>query len=479
MYERYGLFIDGNWRPAFSGATYGVVNPATEEPLGEAPRASAEDAEAAIASAERGLQAWQGKTSWERARIIRRIGELLTERSADIARTMTLEVGKPLAQSQREIALSADQFEWMAEEARRIYGHTLDSRVPGGQISVTYEPVGIVAAFTAWNFPAVLLARKLAAALAAGCSIICRPSTEAPGTAMQIVACGADAGVPAGVINLLTGSASAIAPTLMASPPVRKVSLTGSVEVGKQLLRAAADTVKRVSMELGGHAPVIVFDDADAAAVAELSVPVKFANAGQVCVSPSRFYIHESRVDVFTEKFAAAAKALKIGNGLDPATQLGPLSTQRRRDEVEALVSETLSRGAELVTGGRRPSEFNRGYFYEPTVFRNVADDSRLMTEEPFGPVVPITTFRDFDEVIARANSLELGLSSYVFTRSLKQAREAARRLQSGMVGVNSYALAAAEAPFGGVKQSGFGREGGAIGIKDYLDVKYTHFVSA
>lgn len=479
MYSEFGLFVDGTWRPAASGETYVTINPADEEPLGEAPSAGEADVLAAIDSAGRGMAAWGEVDSWSRARIIRRIGELMVERSEDLARRMTLEVGKPLAQSRREIQLAADQFEWYAEETKRLYGRTVESRLPGGRIEVTGRPVGIVAAFTAWNFPAVLIARKVAPALAAGCAVICRPSIEAPGTAMALIQCCHDAGVPAGAVNLLTGRASAIGPALMASPAVRKISLTGSTEVGKQLLREAADTVKRVSMELGGHAPVIVFEDADAEAIAETTVPVKFANAGQVCVSPSRFFIHESKVEAFTDRFVAATEALKIGSGLDHDTALGPLSTEKRRQQTEALVADTLESGARLRTGGRRPSGFNRGFFYEPTVFDEVPDDARIMSDEPFGPVVPITTFRDFDEVIARANALPLGLSSYVFTRSLKTAHAASEAIESGMVGVNTYGLAAAEAPFGGIKESGFGREGGTEGIRDYLDVKYTHLVLA
>ncbi len=479
MYGEFGLFIDGAWRPAASGETYTTINPADEEPLGDAPSAGEADVQAAIEAAERGMAAWGAVGSWDRAKVIRRVGELMLERTEDLARRMTLEVGKPLAQSRREIQLAADQFEWYAEETKRLYGRTIESRLPGGRIEVTARPVGVVAAFTAWNFPAVLLARKIAPALAAGCSIICRPSVEAPGTAMALIQCCHDAGLPAGAVNLLTGRASEIGPALMASPVVRKVSLTGSTDVGKQLLRDAADTVKRVSMELGGHAPVIVFEDADAEAIAEMTVPVKFANAGQVCVSPSRYFIHESKVQAFAERFAAVSKTLKIGNGLDPDTTLGPLSTEKRRAQTEALVADTLESGARLLTGGQRPAGFNRGYFYEPTVFDQVPDTARILAEEPFGPVVPITSFSDFDEVIAKANALPLALSSYVFTRSLKTAHAASEAIAAGMVGVNTYGLAAAEAPFGGIRESGFGREGGIEGIRDYLDVKYTHLVLA
>lgn len=477
MYDKYGLYIGGQWRPAASGATYTTINPATEEPLGAAPAAGAADAEAAIAAATKGLAVWRATHPFERARVLRRIAQLLVERQDQIPRMMALEIGKPLPQAQREILSAAEHFEWNAEEAKRIYGETLPSRVADGRIQIDYQPVGIVAAYSAWNFPIILPARKLAPALAAGCAVIVRPADETPGSAMLLIACCHDAGLPPGVVNLLTGKPGDISPTLMASPLVRKVSLTGSTRVGREVMAAAAQTIKRVSMELGGHAPVIVCDDADAEAVAAMAVPVKFANGGQICVSPTRFYVHESKEAAFTKRFVEAARALKIGDALDPATQMGPLATRKRRDAIEALVERTKAEGAALLTGGQRPAELNRGYFFEPTVFGRVPETATIMHEEPFGPIAPITTFRDFDDVIARANALEYGLASYVFTKSMKRAQEAATRLESGMVATNTFALATVEAPFGGIKQSGFGREGGAHGIKDYLDIKYTHMV--
>jgi succinate-semialdehyde dehydrogenase/glutarate-semialdehyde dehydrogenase len=479
MYEGYGLFVGGQWRPAAGGASYAVTNPATEEPLGRAPLASAEDAEAAIAAAAKALPAWRRTQPWERARVIRRIGELMRERIDALARIMTLEVGKPLAQSKAELQGSIEQFEWFAEETKRLYGQIVESRTAGGTIHITYEPVGVVAAFSAWNFPAVLMSRKIAPALAAGCTIICRPSEETPGMAMAIVKCCEDAGVPAGVVNLLTGKSSTISPVLMASPVVRKVSLTGSTAVGKLLLKAAADTVKRVSMELGGHAPVIIHEDVDIEQVATASAQAKFRNAGQVCVSPSRFYVHESKVAPFTARFVETTKKLKLGDGMAPDTDVGPLATRKRLEQIEALVEDTRTSGAKLLAGGQRPPGFNRGYFYEPTVFDEVPDAARIMHDEPFGPVAPITSFSDFDDVVRRANATPMGLASYVFTKSLKRAHETSEAIEAGMVGVNTYALAVAEAPFGGVKESGFGREGGSLGIKDYLDVKLTSMVMA
>ena len=479
MYQDYGLYIDGGWRPAASGETYAPVNPATEEALGEAPSAGEADVHAAIAAAERGLAVWRKTDPWERARIIRRIGDLMSERIDDLAKWLTLELGKPLAQSKGELGLSVDQFHWFAEETKRIYGQTVEARTADERLTVTYQPVGIVAAFTAWNFPVVLMSRKIAPALAAGCSIICRPSIEAPGSAMALIQCCHDAGVPPGVVNMLTGRASAISPTLMGAQAVRKVSLTGSVDVGKQLLREAADTVKRVSMELGGHAPVIVFDDADAEKVAEMSAISKFRHCGQVCVSPSRFYVHESKIDAFAKRFVEGAEALKIGNGMEEGIDLGPMTTKDRLDDIEEMVAASVKEGATLLTGGKRPAGFNRGYFYEPTVFGDVKDSARIMNEEPFGPIAPITSFKDFDEVMERANSLTLGLASYVFTSSLKRAHAASAAMEAGMVAINTYALATAEAPFGGIGDSGMGREGGSIGIKDYLDAKYTRMALA
>lgn len=477
MYERYGLFIDGAWRPASDGGTYPVIDPATEDALGQAPAATEVDVHAAIESAQAGLKVWRNIQAWERAKIIRRIGELIEERSEEMARWMTLEVGKPLAQARVEVQMSADQFNWFSEETKRIFGQVIESRLPDHRLMVTHQPVGVVAAFSAWNFPAILASRKIAPALAAGCSIIVRPSEESPGTVMAMIKCCEDAGVPKGVVNLLTGKASKIAGPLMASTVVRKVSLTGSTEVGKLMIRQSADTVKKLSMELGGHAPVIVFGDVDAEKTAETLAVAKYRNAGQVCVSPSRFYVHESHKQKFAARFAEVAKSLKLGSGLEDGVDMGPVATRRRLDDIEKLVEDTKAEGANLLAGGRRPAGFNRGFFYEPTVFDNVRDDGRLMTEEPFGPVAPITSFGDFDEVIERANSLEMGLAGFVFTSSQKTAHAASAALETGMVGVNTLAIATAEAPFGGIKQSGFGREGGSIGIKDYLDVKLTSMV--
>lgn len=472
MYDQYGLFIAGNWRKTGGSGTLDVIDPATGEAIGQAPQCSVADVEEAITSAETGLKLWRATPAWTRADILHKIADAMLARSEEAARRITLEAGKPLAQSRREWVLSIDQFRWQAEEARRIYGRTVESRSPGGRIEVSHEPVGVVAAFTAWNFPAVLIARKAAPALAAGCSILIRPSREVPGTAMIMIDCMREAGLPAGVVQLVIGPTSTTYDTIMKSKVVRKISLTGSTPVGQQMIRDSAATLKRVSMELGGNAPVIIFDDAELEKTLDVCVPVKFANAGQVCVTGDRFYVHESLHDKFVEGFAARAKALKLGHGLEDQTQMGPLINQRRIDAIEAIMADAKAKGGKLHAGGKRPSGQNKGFFYEPTVISHLPDDAKALAEENFGPIAAITSFSNDDEVYARANSTDMGLSAYVFTRNPNRIRDAGARLESGMVGVNSFALAAAEAPFGGIKYSGMGREGGTEAIHDYLNVK-------
>jgi succinate-semialdehyde dehydrogenase / glutarate-semialdehyde dehydrogenase len=472
MYSEWGLFIDGAWRPSGGKGANAVLDPASGDVLGQAPAASAADTADAIEAAAKAFETWSATPAWTRADTLHRVADAMAARSEEAARIITLEAGKPLAQSRREWQLSTDQFRWYAEEARRIYGRIVESRAPGGRIEVTHEPVGVVAAFTAWNFPAVLIARKVAPALAAGCTVVVRPSREVPGVAMTIFACLRDAGVPAGVANLVIGATEDTYRVLMDSPVVRKVSLTGSTEVGQQMIRDAAATMKRVSMELGGNAPMIVFDDADLDKSLDLAVPTKYANAGQVCVTPDRFYVHESIFKPFAEGFTARAKALKVGHGLDEASQMGPLINKRRRESIEAVVADARDRGGTITTGGAAPADRNTGFFYAPTVITGLPDDAKALAEENFGPIAAITPFSSDDEVYRRANDSPYGLSAYAFTRSAARAREAVARLQSGMVGINSFALAAAEAPFGGIKYSGMGREGGTEGIADYCNTK-------
>jgi succinate-semialdehyde dehydrogenase/glutarate-semialdehyde dehydrogenase len=472
MYQQFGLFINGEWLAKGGAGSSEVTDPATGEVLGSAPQASVADVEAAIAAARRGLAAWRATPAWSRADTLHAVASIMQQRSEEAARCITLETGKPIAQARREWALSIDQFRWYAEEARRIYGRIVESRAPGGRIEVSHEPIGIVAAFTAWNFPAVLIARKVAPALAAGCSVIVRPSRETPGSAMVLVDCLKQVGLPPGAVGLVIGPTSTTYATLMAAADVRKISLTGSTAVGQQMIRDSADTLKRVTMELGGNAPVVVHGDIDLDKVLDVCVPVKFANAGQVCVTADRFFVHESLHDRFVEGFAARARALRLGHGLDETTQMGPLINQRRLDAIEAIVAEARDLGGRVVAGGRRPPGQNKGYFYEPTVIAGLPDRALAVAEENFGPVAAITAFSAGEDVYARANAGNYALAAYAFTRDPSRMREAVARLEAGMVGINSFALAAAEAPFGGIKASGMGREGGSEGIHDYLNVK-------
>jgi succinate-semialdehyde dehydrogenase / glutarate-semialdehyde dehydrogenase len=472
MDMKSGQLIAGNWCKGNSADVITAVDPATEEVLNQFPAASATDTEDAIAAANIAQQQWRKTSAWARADILHKCADVMTARTEEAARQITLEAGKPLAQSRREWQLSIDQFRWYAEEARRITGQIIESRAPGGRLEVHHEPVGVVAAFTAWNFPAVLIARKVAPALAAGCSVIVRPSRETPGTAAVLMDCLVAAGVPAGVVSLVVGPTSTTYDVLMKSPVVRKVSLTGSSSVGQQMLRDAALTFKRATMELGGNAPVIVFDDANLESTLDTVVAVKFANAGQVCVTGDRFYVHESLHDKFVDGFAARAKALKLGHGLDDATQMGPLINAKRVSAIDSIVADARKQGGRIVTGGERSSDKNKGFFYAPTVISHLPDSARALAEENFGPIAAITSFQSDDEVYTRANSTDLGLSAYAFTQSAKRMRETVARLEAGMVGINSFALAAAEAPFGGIKASGMGREGGDLGIHDYLNVK-------
>lgn len=476
MYRNYGLFIDGRWRGASGGASP-VLSPVTENPLGEAPVATSGDTEAAIEAAARGLVAWRSKTAFERADALHAIADEMIRRKDEAARMISTETGKPIAQAEREWGLSCDQFRWYAEEARRIYGRIVESRVPGGRFEITREAIGVVAAFTAWNFPAALVARKIAPALAAGCSVIARPSNQTPGVAMVMVDCCRAGNLPEGVVNLVVGPTSATYGPIMASPLVRKVSLTGSTRIGQQMIRDSADTMKKVTMELGGNAPFIVYDDADLETALDVSVPTKFANAGQVCVTADRFFIHESLHDDFVAGFAERAKALKLGDGLDPSVQMGPVINGSRRSELEAVITGAVKAGARVVTGGGRASAFNAGFFLEPTVLADVADDMKVFAEENFGPIAAIARFRDEDEVLERANAGEMGLSAFAFTRSPDRARRTVAALKAGMVGINSFAMAASEAPFGGTRYSGMGREGGSEGIADYLDTKLAQIV--
>ncbi len=474
-YQAPALIIGNELRKGRSRSDFAVINPATEEVLGELAFASGADVADALASAERGFAEWRKVGPWARSDMLRKIAGLIRERMPEIARLLTMEVGKPIGEAEAEVISGAEHFEWAADQARQLSGETVNSRGPGGRGLMTYEPVGVVLALTAWNFPINLSARKICMALAAGCSVIVRPAEEAPACVAAMVQCCVDAGLPAGAITLLFGTPEEVIAPLMAAPSVRKVSFTGSTRVGKILIHQSADTVKRLTMELGGHAPVLVLEDADVAFAAETAALAKFRNSGQVCAAPSRFYVHEKLADEFADGFVKVAKRLRLGNGLDRAVTMGPMTTIRQRDRAEALVADARQRGANILCGGGRPADINAGYFFEPTVMTNVHPDSEILREEPFAPVAPILPFSDVEEAIARANALEAGLASYLFTRSLSAATMVSERIEAGMVGINTCVVAIPEGPFGGVKQSGYGREGGPTAIHDYLNIKFTH----
>ena len=476
MYENFGQFINGKWQKSLSGETYDVINPATEEIIGKASKANKKDVHAALKSAEIGLEIWKNTSPWERAKVLRKISELIRKKVDILSKWMTMEVGKPLSEGPGEINGAADIFEWNSEETKRIYGEINQSRFPNTRIHVYYQPVGVVAALIPWNFPIILASRKISTALAAGCSVIVKPDVITPGCVMELINICNEAGVPPGVISLLSGDPATIASELISSDVIKKISITGSTRVGKLILKQAADKVQRVTMELSGHSPFIVFDDVDINKVTDMAIAAKFRNNGQVCISPNRFYIHENKKDEFTKQIVEKTKKLIIGNGLNNDTNLGPLTTKKRLDELELLVEKTKKEGATVLCGGQRPPEFNKGYFYEPTVFDNIKDNFTIMKEEPFGPIIPLLTFRDFDEVIERANNNDLGLASYIYTNNLETANRASERIETGTVAVNTAVVAVAEAPFGGIKQTGYGREGGSMAIKDYLNIKYTHF---
>lgn len=475
MYSKFGLFINGGWT---AGSQSGeVISPVSGAALGTVPFATVEDTKAALEAAAAALPRLRDMGGFARADALHKAADEMFRRADEAARMIVAETGKPIAQAGREWGLACDQFRWFAEEARRIYGRIIDSRVPGGRFEVTREPVGIVGAFTAWNFPAALPARKLAPALAAGCPVVLRPSSQTPGVAMVMVDCLHAAGLPDGAVNLVAGATGATYAPIMADKRVRKVSLTGSTRVGQQMIRDAAGTVKKVSMELGGNAPLIIHDDADLEAALDMTVPTKFANCGQVCVTPDRIFVHDSLHDAFVEGFVARTAKIRLGDGMDPETGMGPLINGGRLEEIEAIIADAVSTGAKLVHGGKRPAEFNSGFFFEPTVLVDVTDGMKVFAEENFGPIAAITRFSNEDEALTRANASDMGLSAYAFTRSPERARRMTAGLRAGMVGINSFALAASEAPFGGTNHSGMGREGGIEGIEDYLDTKLAQIV--
>lgn len=471
------LYIDGRWRPASDGARSDVIDPATELPVASVAMATPADVDEALAAAAAGFATWRATSAWERSRALRAMADTVRAQVDRYADVMTSEQGKPLAQARAEVLSSADQFDWYADEARRIYGRTVDGHSTDMRITVRREPIGPIAAFAPWNFPSLLPARKIAPALAAGCSVVLVPPIEAPLSSLLFAEAADSAGVPAGVLNVITGDPPTLSDHLVTSPIIRKVSLTGSVPVGIAVNTLAAKTLKSVSMELGGHSPVLVFPDADIDAAARAAALGKFRNAGQVCISASRFLVHESVVEQFTAAFVEQTRQLRLGPGHDPDTDMGPLGSARRREAVEAMVADAVGKGAQVAHGGVRPEEFQSGFFFAPTVLTGVTQEMDVMTEEPFGPIAPITSFSEFDEAIAIANSTAFGLAGFVYTRDLDTAYRASEALETGMVGVNHLTIATAEAPFGGVKYSGFGREGGTEGIEAYTHAKYVNIL--
>jgi succinate-semialdehyde dehydrogenase/glutarate-semialdehyde dehydrogenase len=471
MYANLELFIDGKWLNGDDRNGEDVINPSTAKPLAHLPHASAADLDQALAAAKKGLAVWRATSAYNRAKIMRKAADLMRERFDAIAKILVQEQGKVYPEARGEVMTSADIIEWYAEEGRRAYGRIVPGPGKGLRQIVTQEPVGIVAAFTPWNFPTLTPARKIGGALAAGCSLILKASEETPGACVEMVRCFADAGLPAGVFNLVFGVPATISEHLIAKDDVRKISFTGSIPVGKHLAALAAKGMKRVTMELGGHSPVVVFADADPEKTADTIAAFKYRNAGQVCISPTRFYVQEPVYDRFLARFTEYAKSIKLGDGLERGITMGPMANARRIDTMETFVNDAKDRGGKIAAGGNRRG--NQGYFFEPTVITDVPEDCKVMTEEPFGPIAPVVTFKSFDEVVERANALPFGLAAYAFTGSAHTANLIGDALQSGMVGVNSIAISTPETPFGGVKESGYGSEGGIEGLQAYLNTKF------
>lgn len=471
MYQDVQLHIGGQWRAATGGRTLDVVNPATEEVIGTLAHASREDLDEALDAAAKGFAVWRKMVPYERSKLLRKAAELMRERADHIARLMTMEQGKPVGEAKVEIMGSADVIDWFAEEGRRAYGRIIPNRVPGVYQMSLREPVGVVAGFTPWNFPVSQAVRKISAALAAGCSFILKGPEETPASCAELVRVYVDAGVPAGVVQLVFGIPAEISEYLIPHPVVRKISFTGSTVVGKHLAALAGKHMKRATMELGGHAPSIVFDDANLDQAATILAANKFRNAGQVCVAPTRFIVQEGVYQPFLEKFVAKCEALKLGNGLDADTTMGPLANDRRVAAMEGLIADAVGKGAKIATGGKRAG--NKGYFFEPTVLTDIPADARVLNEEPFGPLALFMPFKTFDDAIAEANRLPYGLAAYAYTSSTATATGLGAGIESGMIGINHHGLALPETPFGGVKDSGYGSEGGAEGLEPYLVTKF------
>jgi succinate-semialdehyde dehydrogenase / glutarate-semialdehyde dehydrogenase len=471
MYDDVNLMIDGAWCSGTSKQTIAILNPATSEEIGRLACADEVDLDRAAEAADRAFRGWSQTPAFDRYKLMRKAAELLRQRSDTIARQLTLEQGKPLAQAKMEVMGAADHIDWCAEEGRRAYGRVVPARSTSVLQIVIRQPVGPVAAFTPWNFPVNQAVRKIAGALAAGCSIIIKGPEDTPGSCAELVRCFADAGIPNGLINLVYGTPSEISEYLIPHPLIEKVSFTGSTAVGKHLASLAGQHMKRATMELGGHSPVIVMDDADLDSATKQLIAFKFRNAGQVCISPTRFLVHEKVYNTFVDKFTEGAKGLKVGDGLDESTKMGPLCHARRIEAMESFIADATAKGAKIETGGKRIG--NKGYFFEPTVLTDVPADARIMHEEPFGPVAPILAFKNFDAILEEANRLRYGLAAFAYTSSQKTAAAIGEAVNSGQVSINHAGLGLPEVPFGGVKDSGYGSEGGSETLEPYLITKF------
>ena len=477
MYQDVLLHVGGRWRATQGGRTIDVINPATEEVLGTLAHASTADLDEALDWAAKGFAIWRKLSAYERAKLMRKAADLLRERLDKIATLMTLEQGKPLAEAKTELAGSADVIDWFAEEGRRAYGRVIPARQAGVYQLSLREPVGVVAGFTPWNFPVSQAVRKISAALAAGCAFILKGPEETPASCAELVRCYVDAGVPAGVVQIVFGVPAEISEYLIPHPTVKKVSFTGSTAVGKHLASLAGMHMKRATMELGGHAPALVFEDADLDLAVKYLATAKFRNAGQVCIAPTRFLVQEGVYEPFVEKFVAKCEAIKLGNGMAVDTTMGPLANDRRVSAMEGFIADAVGKGAKLRTGGKRSG--NKGYFFEPTVLTDIPADARVMHEEPFGPLALVLPFQSYEQAIAEANRLEYGLAAYAFSSNSAKVAALGADIESGMITINHLGLALPETPFGGIKDSGYGSEGGAEGLEPYLITKFVSQIGA
>ncbi|BBG03004.1 MULTISPECIES: NAD-dependent succinate-semialdehyde dehydrogenase [Pseudonocardia] len=467
-YPELSLLVAGTPRSGGGRAVRPVVNPATGAAVGELPLATDDDLDEACEAAATAFPGWAATPAYDRYGVLRRAADLLRERAGEIGRATTLEQGKPVAEATVEVRGAADILDWFAEEGRRVYGRVVPARTPGVRQLVLRKPVGPVAAFTPWNFPITIPARKIGAALATGCTMVIKPDEQTPATALALAGALVEAGLPPGVLSVVFGDPAAVSTWLIRSPQIRKVTFTGSTAVGRQIAALAAEDVKRVTLELGGHAPVLVFDDADLEKAVRLAVLAKFRNAGQICIAPTRFLVQSGVYDEFTDRFAAAIGTVRPGDGLDPATTMGPLAHVRRPPAMAALVADAVEHGAEIAAGGG-PVPGAGGHFWEPTLLTGVAPQARVMREEPFGPLAVAVPFGDLDEGLAAANRVPYGLASYAFTADRSTAHAVAEGIEAGMLAVNHFMLTAPETPFGGIKASGYGSEGGTEGVDDYL----------